>query len=236
VRKDVVRRDIVRQSVIRSDVRAGRRNGSGRDFALGLDLAQVRDYTAIAIVQRVDPDPATDGAEERASEPSYHVRHLTRFELGTRYPDIVTQVAELMQKKPLRDVMRLVLDRTGVGAPVADMFLHAGLHPIAINITSGQRPSIRGQVRNVPRQYLISTLQIVLQTGRLRIASELEFASVLERELINFSARNSAADDDGSISWRENEHDDLVFALMLAIYYFERIVRRNIPSIRVVMP
>jgi hypothetical protein len=178
----------------------------------------------------VYPDFANDGAH---SEPLYHVLHLARFELGTRYPDIVAQVAALMQTRRLRDATRLVLDRTGVGAPVADMFLHAGLRPIPINITGGQRPSVSGQVRNVPRQYFISGLQILLQTGRLRIAPALEFAPVLERELINFTARNSAAVDDGSTSWRENEDDDLVFALMLACYYFERIARRDAPNIRV---
>lgn len=221
IRRDVVRQNVVRRNINRSDVRADRRNGSSSAYALGLDLAQVRDYTAIAIVQQVYPDPPNGGSEGQGSEPSYHVRHLTRFELGTSYPDIVTQVTSLMRTRPAR----LVLDRTGVGAPVADMFLHAGLHPTAINITGGHHPSIHGQVRNVPRQYLISTFQIVLQSGRLQIASELEFAPVLERELINFSARNSTADD-GSVSWRENEHDDLVFALMLAVYYFERIARR----------
>ena len=52
-------------------------------------------------------------------------------------------------------------------------------------------------------------------------------SSILKCELINFAARKSTNDDEGSISWRENEHDDLVFALMLACYYFERMTSRR---------
>jgi hypothetical protein len=198
---------------------ADERNRSGSVFALGLDLAQVRDYTAIAIVERMFPDFANDKVREAV----YQVPYLARVDLGTSYCDIVDQVTALMQATPLRNATRLVLDRTSVGAPIADMFLRAGLHPIAVNITGGQYPSIKGRTHNVPRQYLISVLQDLLQTGRLQIAPELEFAPILRRELINFAARKSMADDDESISWRENEHDDLVFALMLACYYFERL-------------
>jgi hypothetical protein len=219
VRKNVVRRDVVRRDNARSTAKASERNCSGSVFALGLDLAQVRDYTAIAIIERVYPTLSND----RVREAVYHVRYLARVDLGTSYCDIVDQVTKLMQPKPLLNATRLVLDRTSVGAPVADMFLHEGLKPLAINITGGQFPSIKGRTHNVPRQYLISVLQNLLQTGRLQIASELEFAPILRRELINFTARKSMADDDESISWRENEHDDLVFALMLACYYFERL-------------
>jgi hypothetical protein len=53
--------------------------------------------------------------------------------------------------------------------------------------------------------------------------------------LVTFVVFLSAVDDDGSISWRENEHDDLVFALMLACYYFERIARQEIQRFRAVL-
>lgn len=218
VRKNVVRHNVVRRNIVRSTVMAGERNRSGSVFALGLDQAQVRDYTAIAIVERVYPACSNDNVREAV----YQVRYLARVDLGTSYCDIVDQVTALMHATPLCNATRLVLDRTSVGAPVADMFLRARLHPIAINITNRQFPSIKGQTHNVPRQYLISVLQNLLQTGRLQIAPKLEFAPILRRELINFTARKSMADDGESISWRENEHDDLVFALMLACYYFER--------------
>ncbi len=62
----------------------------------------------------------------------------------------------------------------------------SGLRPIPICIAGGQRPQTQGMVTYVPRHYLISVLQVLFQDGRLRIARDLEFAPVLERELINF--------------------------------------------------
>ena len=221
-RKSVVRRSALRQ---------GTRNHQDSVFTLGIDLGQARDYTAIAIVEQLYLDSAIDMTA--ISEPSYHVRYLERLDLGTPYTEIVAHVESLMRTTILRDRIRLVVDRTGVGAPVADMFLHAGLNPAAVNIVGGFRPSSHGRTHNVPRQYLISVLKILLETGQLKIASALEFSPVLERELINFSARNARADDEHSISWRENEHDDLVFAMMLASYYFERMARPIVPLVRI---
>ena len=80
-------------------------------------------------------------------------------------------------------------------------------------------------VTYVPRHYLISVLQILFQDGRLRIARDLEFAPALERELINFSVRNAPGLDETTALWRENDHDDLVFALALACYFLERMAR-----------
>jgi hypothetical protein len=140
----------------------------------------------------------------------------------------------VMQGRELRNRVRLVLDRTGVGAPVADMFLHAGLRPVPISITGGQRVQHNGRTVCVPRNYLISTLQILLQTRRLKIAQGLEFAPILERELINFSLRRTAGSEEMSTLWRENDHDDLVFALALACFYFERLARGGTPTVRVV--
>jgi hypothetical protein len=68
----------------------------------------------------------------------------------------------------------------------------------------------------------------------LKIAKDLEFAPILERELINFSVRHSAGAEDMATLWRENDHDDLVFALALACFYFQRLARRNTPLFRVV--
>jgi hypothetical protein len=113
-------------------------------------------------------------------------------------------------------------------------FLNAGLRPVPITITGGHRVHSFGRTFCVPRNYLISTLQILLQTRRLKIAQADEFAPILERELISFSLRRPAAADESPTSWRENEHDDLVFAVALPCFYFERLARRSTPAVRVV--
>jgi hypothetical protein len=219
-RKNVVRREVNRRWSMRGERTQSDQGGA---FAIGLDLAQVRDYSAFAIVERVQTSNIdhTEGALE------YHVRHLSRFELGTPYTEIVMRIGELLNGRELRDRTRLVLDRTGVGAPVADMFLHAGQNPFSICFTSGNRETSRGRTLCVPRNYFVSILQILLQAGRLKISNALQVAPVLERELLRFSLRHRAADEDLSDCWRENDHDDLVFAVAMACYYFERRARRN---------
>lgn len=69
-------------------------------FFVGLDLGQRQDYTAVSVVERIDPQPsghpqgplrggAFDLVDE--SEPwTLIVRHLERMDLGTPY----TRVAE----------------------------------------------------------------------------------------------------------------------------------------------
>jgi hypothetical protein len=219
-RKNIIRREVNRRWSMR-----GERTQADQDrtFAIGLDLAQVRDYSALAIVERVRT-PATDHSTG-ASE--YHVRYLSRFELGTPYTEIVEETSELLNSRELRGYTRLVLDRTGVGAPVADMFLHAGLHPFPICFTGGNRETTKGRTFCVPRNYFVSVLQILLQAGRLKISNALPVAPVLEQELLRFSLRHRAADEDLSEGWRENDHDDLVFAVAMACYYFERRAPRN---------
>lgn len=216
-RKNVVRRSIARRASGRTE---RGHFGGNPEYAIGLDLAQVRDYSAVAIVERIVAEDCDNMSATRP--PEYHVRHLSRFELGTPYPTIVEHVGKLLEHQELCGRTRLVLDRTGVGAPVADMFLRAGFDPLPICFTGGHSITTRGRTLCVPRNYFISTLQILLQTHRLEIADSLTAAPILEGELLRFSLRHRPADDELAESWRENDHDDLVFALAMACYYFER--------------
>jgi hypothetical protein len=65
----------------------------------------------------------------------------------------------------------------------------------------------------------VSAVQVLLQSGRLKIAKELPDAEVLVTELLNFQVRitNSANDIYGA--WREGTHDDLVLAVALACWW-----------------
>jgi hypothetical protein len=53
--------------------------------------------------------------------PIFQVGHLERVPLGTPYPGIVAHVGRLLTKLP--DHSELVIDFTGVGRPVFDMFV-----------------------------------------------------------------------------------------------------------------
>jgi len=74
---------------------------------------------------------------------AYHVRHLERVR-GLPYPVIVGKVAEIMRSPALKDQAALVVDQTGVGAPVVDLFNQAGLDPVGVLIHGGDRASHEG--------------------------------------------------------------------------------------------
>ena len=193
-------------------------------FFLGLDLAQAQDYTALVVVERKE-------FRYKAKPDEYHIRHLERPKLGTPYPAIVERVQNLLKSDQLWGRTALVVDKTGVGAPVVDMFRKAGLRPVAITITGGNSVSKDGDGYHVPRRDLVSTLQVLFQAGRLKVAAELPEARLLVEELLNFKVKiNVKTAHDSYEAWREGIHDDLVLAVALACWYGER--RQPIPRIR----
>jgi hypothetical protein len=97
-------------------------------FCIGLDLGQASDYTALAVVEKLE------GSSDRpGGRVPLHLRHLERYPLRTPYPEIADRVAALMRSDVLtvrtyNDLLQveelppeLVIDQTGVGAPVADL-------------------------------------------------------------------------------------------------------------------
>ena len=60
---------------------------------------------------------------------------------------------------------------------------------------------------------------MLLQSGRLKIARELEHAETLKAELLNFRVKiNIATGHDSYEAWREGDHDDLVLAAAMATW------------------
>jgi len=193
-----------------------------KDFLLGLDLGQAQDYTALTVVEQTDSGPERSASGEEPK--SYHLRHVERFELGTPYPNQVRRVAALMEREPLAtEGVELVVDQTGAGRPVVDLFREADLDPIGVTITGGDTSTRDGRNHRVPKKDLVSTVQALLQTGRLRFAEGLAMADVLREELQNFRAKISVDTGHASFEhWRDRDHDDVVLALALACWYGER--------------
>ncbi len=203
-------------------------------FFLGLDLGQTKDYTALAIIEPVlpppsrviDPESGRERLVEAKERPALHVRHLERFPLGTRYPKIVTAVGERLHALPEdKKRPRLIVDKTGVGAPVVDLFVEAGLRPVAITITGMGEPTKVPGGWNVPKRDLVSVVQAMLQTSRLRFAEALPDVTTLTSELTNFQYKITAAANDVYGAWREGQHDDLVLAVALATWFAEAVPR-----------
>ena len=188
------------------------------EYYLGLDLGQKRSYTAIAVVERT-----VDREERRCAltwEMEWHelipprvaVRHLERIGLGTSYVDVVDRVRELVWSDALRGKTKLVVDATGAGAPVVDLFrkdeeLKRACELLAVTITSGTVAG-RGPKKGdwqVPKQDLMTGLVLMLEAGKLGIARGLEEAGRLVEELVRYGRE-------------EGFRDDLALALALACW------------------
>ena len=126
-----------------------------RRFHVGLDLGQANDFTAVAVVEAAGDDLL--------------VRHLERFR-HTLYPDVAERVEALMDSPPLKGASELVIDATGVGPAVTDIFSKRGRSFKAVKIHGGDAESHEQGVYRVPKRNLVSALQVALQTGTLKIA------------------------------------------------------------------
>jgi hypothetical protein len=219
-------------------------NGPGR--IIGVDLGQQRDYTAISVTERVllptgkhTREPYNDWDTQRVrwrsveeAKAEYHVRHLERPALGTRYTKIVDRILEVV--KALDGKLALVVDATGVGLSVTDMLwdrLHEEVRRTAslnvrhanITITGGDTVTrVPGGYR-VPKRDLISAPLVLMQNGQLKIAEGLQRKDTLVKELLNFRVKiNISTAHDSYEAWREGDHDDLVLSVALACWAGER--------------
>jgi hypothetical protein len=159
----------------------------------------------------------------RPAEPPLAVRHLERFELGTKYTDVVDRVAALVRSDSLRHMPAVLLvDKTGVGAAVLDSFTHARIGAVAITLHGGSsvnRDPQRVGYR-VPKRDLITVTQVLLQNGQLKVAAGLPEAETLKRELLNFRVKiDPRTAHDSYEHWREGDHDDLVLAVSMAAWF-----------------
>jgi hypothetical protein len=90
------------------------------------------------------------------------------------------------------------------------------------------RPRGEGGGWRVPKRDLVAVLQVLLQTGRLKIASALPDADTLQRELLAFEVKITSAANDTYGAWREGAHDDLVLAVALACWRGEQNRNRGV--------
>ena len=189
---------------------------SAARFYVGLDLGQAQDYSAVAAVERAElvfPERDAITYSFRA-ETRYTVRHAERIRLGLPYPEVVEHVRQLARRAPLGKNVKVVVDATGVGAPVVDLLKQAGLgcQVIPVVITGADMESSDGVRYRVPKRDLMAGLQVAFQRRRLGLASGLRALEALREELRSMKVRMTP---DG-YERMSGTRDDLVLALALA--------------------
>jgi hypothetical protein len=195
---------------------AGQLAASPPAFLVGLDLGQAADPSALAVLERTQPT--------EADQARYAVRHLERWRLGTSYPDIVAAVTALCDKPPLTDCA-LVVDGTGCGLAIVDLFRFGPVRALVkpVLITAGNAVSTdQFGYTHIAKIQLVSVMQGLLQRRLLKFAARLPLAKTVEKELANYKVKiTAAANETFSADWREGQHDDLAFAVMLAAWFGE---------------
>lgn len=190
------------------------------NLTIGVDLGQINDHSALAIVERLEEQSASELAGLTVLD-HHHVRYLKRWDLGTEYKQVVKDTGDLMRRGNLLDAV-IVIDATGVGKKVAELFLQA--HRMGELGTYWPRPFVITGGREithevVPKRELVGTMQTLLQSGRLKIADSLTFADQLKRELLNFKVKTSPTGQDTYEAARDGIHDDIVLAVALACWF-----------------
>lgn len=178
-------------------------------YTIGLDLGQAHDPSALVILEH-------QGGRSDAVD-------IRRWPLGTPYTAIVKDVEQLRTLPALIDA-HLVIDGTGVGRGVVDMFRAGGARRIVpVLITSGAHAHLdEFGYWLVPKKELVGAVQVGLQSRTLKIAAALDHAKTLLHELTQFQAKITDAANVVTGAWREGQHDDLVLALALALWYVPR--------------
>ena len=185
-------------------------------YFVGLDLGQRQDFSAVAVV-------------ERDEQGCMRVRHLERLALGTPYVNVVSRVSEIMQHPELARESRLVVDATGVGAPMVEMLRAArpAYRVTAVTITAGEHAHGRDEEWHVPKKDLMAGLQVLLEDGQLKIHRRLRDAEALVRELTDIRLSSRSGGRVGMGADGHGEHDDLALAVALACWRGRRKEIRN---------
>lgn len=227
-----------------------------RVYFLGLDLAQVRDFSALSIIERKEihdvmgPATADRGspASIRLASRIYIVRKLERWkrmsytQIGEITKEVFNSVS-VQSRMTMQDLdgeekdgtyrrrlggPYLVMDSTGIGAPVRDHLRSIGLVPVPVILSAGD--SVHGTTGGigVPKRDVVTTIRVLLEKGQLKVASSCPLKDIFFTELRNFKllVTPSGKDTYGATG---SAHDDLVLAVSLPLWYAETLSRRSTP-------
>lgn len=201
-------------------------------YYLSVDLGTQRDYTAISLIERVPRElgkTSLPGTPDYANEKPvfsavYIVRFLERLPLGLDYPTIIDNIRAKMSHEKLQRKTTLIVDATGVGLAIFQMMNNQGMHPIGLTITAGSAVTNNtggGEGYNVPKGEIISALNLVFQSRRIKIPTGLKTKKELMKELERFQVKlkNNFTTYEAA---QESVHDDLVISVAMAVWYGEK--------------
>lgn len=195
-------------------------------FIIGASLGVGAEPTAIAVVEQ----KVLKGDRWLEVTAGLRLRHLERLPVETTYPKTVDRISTLLDTPEIKDGEKcggaeVVLDITGSGRAILDIFKRANIQPVVVRIIgAGQREE---QIKptwdwHVPKLELVGALHVAFEDDRLKMAKDLELVPALINEFREFKMRPSRIDPSDPETWRDTEMDDLVFAVALAAWRANR--------------
>lgn len=199
-------------------------------YFFAVDLGTMQDYTAISIVERIPrklenktlPDSPSRKNEVPKYTAVYMMRHLERLQLGLDYPTIVEKIKGMMMHEKLARQASLIVDATGAGQPILQMMQQSGLSPIGVTITGGAAVTTGKNGYNVPKSELVSALNLVFQSRRIKIPTGLHLKAEFLKELERFKVTMSNTGVNTYEAAVASVHDDLVLSVSMGIWYAEK--------------
>jgi hypothetical protein len=200
--------------------------------------------------------PVGESPSNRLVEGSivYDLVYLKRPKLGTPYDTIAKRVADLVCGLEPQGAfgelgqVTLSVDGTGVGRGVVDMldteFKRRGTTSKSIprvdfrrvSVTGSQttlkRPTRANGYWSVPKKDLVFPAVAAFQQGKIRIGKVAD-REALVNELKNYRRTTNIATSNMAFEpWRESAHDDLLFAVCLALWGWQ--TRKGNTTLRVI--
>lgn len=206
------------------------------DFVFSQDLGKLADYhgqvliqTKLQVKSRMEAvrQWGVDGDAE-VMWPKMVVRWINRKQCS--YPDLIEETKIRLSDPILVNNVIHLVDATGVGVPTIDFMRESGLNPLGIWITGGSQAGTNTTGLTVPKVELINALQLALDSNMIEFAQGLkeetlkqllhEFSTFKEKKTQKTGAKTYEA-------WRESDHDDLILALAMAVWWILRTVGIN---------
>lgn len=214
-------------------------------YVIGQDVAKDQDYTT-TVIHQIKPEavPSASGSPRVFVFEDEVFRDKRRL----KYTELPVYTKELISSLDMEGRSALVIDKTGVGNAIYDMYDEAGLDPLGIIFSGGASAQMHtsqrirsqfGQVSHitVPKADLIGALKLAVEQGRLRIAEGLMYAREAEAQFRHFVGKFNSQT--GNVKLENDSpdvHDDFVVTEAMCAWYvlhmkghFEQRAKRPTP-------
>ena len=174
----------------------------------------------VRVGQRHEPSGVCVVEESTRDETHYLVRHLERIPAGSTLPEITERTQQIVHGASWKrmEYSAVYLDLTGRGTPVLEYMQKAIFLGLFVPVYFNYGDQLREEYPNVHlgKAYLVTRLQLLLQTGRLHLPDTRE-ARLLAEELQEYQIQIHPQANDTYGAFTLGTRDELVTALGMAV-------------------